>query len=168
MHGQYIFVRLEGRFELDDLILGKADLGQGRAESRYATHNDRPFKRARQRGHDRPCHCHQTHTRQHEHRRREQETPDGPPEGPKTAPRLDPVTCRVEAHWMLLTVIALADQRELLDVEACAIERLDGVFGFNMRIEDIKGNVFLVHDFPWSDVQRAAGLADEHGECNSQ
>jgi hypothetical protein len=80
-----------------------------------------------------------------EHGRCEQQPPDTAPEPTSAAPGLDLVADGVEADRVLLSVVALADQRHILHVDAGPGKRADRVLDPILRVEDVDQRSLLVH-----------------------
>lgn len=127
MHQQNVLVRLKGGFVLDNLILGHPDGREGRTQGAHkpptTTAPSSVPTRAATRG---PAIATNSQSRKYKDCRSQQQTPQTSPERPRPAPGLDLVDGGIEADGMFLTVIALADQREFLHIEAGTAQQADG------------------------------------------
>jgi len=78
----------------------------------------------------------------------QKQAPDAAPESAHAAPRFDPVANGVEADRMLFAVIALADERQLFHVESRSVQRLNGLFGLAMRVEQVERESLVSMNVP--------------------
>ena len=101
------------------------------------------FERADDPHDERSRHEQLTDARHPEERGAEQQPPEAAPEGPQLAPVLHAVAGVVVADDMLFRVVILADDRQLLHVEAVLLKFADGVFGLVVGLEDRDDGVLV-------------------------
>ena len=80
----------------------------------------------------------------------EEQAPEAPPECSARAPKLDPVPGAIEPDHLFISMIALADNTQVLHVEAGGGQLLDCRFGGGMFVEDGNDRVGIFHrNSPW-------------------
>ena len=138
-------IGLQLRLVPEDAVLGDADAVEARAERRQAPDHRGLAERADDPAHQRPEHHHVPEAGDEEERGAEQHGPEAAPEGAPLAPELHAVAGVVEADHVLLGVVVLPHDRELLHVEARALEGAQRLFGLGMRAVDGHHGVDLLH-----------------------
>ncbi len=146
MEDHEILVGLERGLVPHDGILWDADRVQRGPDGTQATDDHRTFHRAHDGADQGAPDQDRTDAGNAEESRSDDEAPESTPQPPGASPELHAVAGVEEAHDLLLAVITLADDGELLHVEAGLLQRPYRLFGARVLLVDRDGGFVVRHD----------------------